>query len=382
MMKSLLSKIFAFSFILVLLLVCVQTLRPFMSEQSLSGATFNTSKPDISLASWLNGNFQRDFEQWFSENVGFRAFWVRTYNQINFSLFRQITSSAGTKVIIGKNNWLYTKEFIAAYTSPPPFSKTQAERHAEKIRRLQDKLEDHDITLLSVISPNKAAAYPEYLPGQFQQQSEEMAYDKTIPYLGKHGVRYLDSYKLFAEVKPDAPYELFPKGGIHWNNYGAFLVFRAMIEQLNPLLEQALPIPHYDSVELAPPRGADNDLVRLMNIWTPGVIEERCPYPNFTTEALLPEKQPKILIIGDSFSWHLADFFSEQQICTNVEVLFYYKRHVIYPHRQVQQFEAKKTDWNTFLLDKDIVIVELNQAFLHSGIGFGFVDDALQALSQ
>ena len=155
-----------------------------------------------------------------------------------------------------------------------------------------------------------------------------------------------------------------------------------MVKRLNPFLKNVLPTPEYESVELAPPRGVDNDFAKLTNIWTTHVLEGLCPYPALITKPLSPEKQPDILIVGDSFAWQIIELFLKQQMSSHIEVLYYYKRHVVYPHVQQQQFKADKADWAQLLLKKDIVLIEINQAFLHDKIGFGFVEDALEVLKK
>lgn len=372
----------ALIFFLFLYVFCIQTFWKVFPESPLYGITIDTTSPHLSLETWFSGNFQQAAEAWFNQHVGFRSFWVRTYNQINFSIFRQIPSaSSGTSIVLGSGNWLYEKAYLLEYAGY--LWKTTAEQVDEKIQtllHLQESLARHNITFLFIISPSKASVYPEYMPRQYQTRSNERAYDIMTPVLDKYGIQYIDAYTFFEERKSAAPYQLFPKGGIHWNDYGAFLIFRESIVRLNRLRTNPLPIPEYDSITLAPPREPDNDLVKLLNIWTPQAIEDLCPYPHFTTTPIPPENQPNILIIGDSFAWHLADFFSEQQICTDIEVLFYNKHLVKYPHKTQQLFEKDNTDWNTLLLARDIVLIEINQAFLHDEIGFGFVNDALEVL--
>ena len=371
------------AFVLFLSVFCIQSFWKFLPESPLFGATAEVvPAPPFSLKSWFSQEFQQTTETWFSRHVGFRSFWVRTYNQINFSLFRQTPSvQTGTSIVLGKDNWLYTQEYLseyAGYVSSPP--KGQLRERIQTLHRLQDQLERHEIPFLLILSPSKAYVYPEYLPERYQTRGKERSYDLVTPLLDEYGIQYIDSYPFFAKIKSDAPYRLFPKGGIHWNDYGAFLIFRESIIRLNQTLKTSLPVPEYHSVTMASPRHPDNDLSQLLNIWTTQSIDELSPYLQLASVALPLEKQPKLLIIGDSFAWHLADLFSEQRLCTNVEVLYYYKRLVKYPDKTQQQFDGNKVDWNELLLEKDVVIIEINQAFLHSEIGFGFVPAALNAL--
>ena len=372
----------AVAFFLFLSLFSLQSFWKFFPESSLNGIVVNAPSPHLSLKGWFSGEFQQAAETWFKQYFGFRSFWVRTYNQIHFSLFRQMPSkSSGTTVVLGENNWLYAQSYLrehAGNSVKPPLE--ELEQRVQDLRRLQEELERHGKAFLLIISPSKASIYPEYMPRSYRVQSKDRTYYLLTPLLDKYGIRYLDAYQVLSKAKSTSPYRLFPQGGIHWNDYGAFLIFRESIEELNRQLTEPLPIPTFDRVDMAPPRGSDRDLIELLNVWTPQAINTPCPYLNFTTTPLPPEKQPGVLMVGDSFTWHLADFFSEQQICTGVEILFYYNSLIRYPRKDNFPFDPKNTDWNQLLLAKKIVILELNQVQLHREIGFGFVGDALRVL--
>ncbi len=361
---------------------CLQTFWKICPEPPLYGITVDASTPHFSLEAWFEGDFQRAAERWFNQHVGFRSFWVRTYNQISFSIFREVPpASSGTSVVLGGKNWLYTRKYLWEYAGYAwKITAEQAEERTQTLLRFQEQLARHHIAFLLIISPSKAHVYPEYMPRHYRARSKESAYDFTVSMLDKYGIHYLDAYKFFHDIKPKTPYRLFPKGGVHWSDYGAFLIFRESIVRLNQFLPTPLPVPAYDTITMAPPREPDNDLVQLLNIWTPQVIETSCPYLHFTTTPIPSENQPDVLIVGDSFVWHLTDFFSEQQLCTDIEMLFYYKHLITYPHKTQQRFNSKKADWKNLLLTKDIVLIEINQAFLHDEIGFGFVKDALDIL--
>ena len=362
-------------------ILCLQTLRPIFPEpRPLYGVTSEVVTPAFSWNKFLQGNYQQAVERWFSQKIGFRPFWVRTYNQINMSVFRQVAKAKGTKIVLGKRNWLYEQDYLDAYAFPAILPTNAVAKSAERLLKLQRELAAHGILLLVLISPSKAAVYPEYLPEKYRQASSETTYSKVLASLQQAGIHTLDAYCLFMDAKTNSPYPLFPKSGVHWNDYGALLTIQELIKIINKETGRQLPIPSAENVEMAAPREPENDLSQLLNIWTPGAFEEPCPYPQIIPQPMPTEQQPRILLVGDSFAWKIADFLSTQQLCANIEFLYYAKRHIAYPAKTQREFVAEKADWQSILLEKDVIILELNQAYLHNQIGFGFVNSALHHL--
>ena len=159
-------------FWLYLVIVGGQSFGKWLPEPTVSGVTTNTGTPVISLSSWFSGLFQESVENWFNARIGFRGFWVKTYNQINFSLFRQVTartSSPGTRIILGKDNYLFEKWYVDVYVNSGLNSGNSSEKLADVILNLQEALLRRGIAFVTIISPSKAEACCNRLPTPYQQ---------------------------------------------------------------------------------------------------------------------------------------------------------------------------------------------------------------------
>lgn len=154
-------------------------LRPELAlpEPRLGGVVKPIPRPVFSLKSWWDGRFQEQVEGqgqtekgepregWIDRHVGFRSVWIKTDNQINFSLFRELPTHAGPQPItLGKDNWLYEDDYVNSFIGFEVVPKRHLQQYASYLKELQDDLQKRNITMLLVVSPSKAAHYPEYLP--------------------------------------------------------------------------------------------------------------------------------------------------------------------------------------------------------------------------
>lgn len=380
-------------FIVILFLPMIQRLTKFAPGVTLAGVVAGAADPEVSIGDWFNGKYQRAQEDYFNERFGFRPYLVKTYNQINFNVFRRIPGRRGTQIVIGRDNWLYELEYIQRYVRPGRAEEDQLEELVQAVRKLQDALLERGAAFVLVISPSKVEIYPERVPEEHFAGLEEdrrvTDYSKLVPLLDKHGVRYVDSHRLFLELKKDAPYPLFAVGGTHWNHYSIFFVLEKILDLVSPLpsgLE--LPVPVLESVVLRPPKGADRDLADLMNLWYSAEIEVPTPYAVTTAPYRPYEERPDVLIIGDSFTFTIIDALRAGKTAGKIDFLYYFKRHFDYPtgddeidHGRIEQIplDHQSIDWDGLLLSKEIVILEVNEIF--SGrLGWGFPQAACAVL--
>ncbi|OVE72830.1 hypothetical protein BVX93_02030 [bacterium B13(2017)] len=231
---------------------------------SLSGVVNKVKRPKFSLKSWLKREFQNLFEKRFESRLGFRAKLIKTENQINFSLFGDISAKTNEPIVLGKDNWLFEKTYIKYYVEKVSTPMHILEMHAQAAKDLQDAIVDYGKGFLLIISPNKAAIYPEYLPEYMLTEpplEKKSNYDSTIPLFEEYGVNYIDSRKFFLNHKNKEPYLLFTKGGTHWSYYGAYLIVCEMINVLEKQLNVSLPKLKCQSViENNTTYGSDNEI--------------------------------------------------------------------------------------------------------------------------
>jgi len=94
-----LKKTLIISLLILAFLPAIQKEFKIIPLSPLNGASISKEKSNFEIQSWFDGSFQQNFDSWLEENIGFRNWFVRLFNQIDFSLFNKLHAA---KVVIGK----------------------------------------------------------------------------------------------------------------------------------------------------------------------------------------------------------------------------------------------------------------------------------------
>lgn len=370
-------------FLVLLLAVLGQTLLPLLPEPQLYGEFRKVEMAPLSVGSWLDGRFQDSAQEWFPRHVGFRAVWVRTDNQIDFSLFRE---ARGVYVTLGKDNWLYPCNPEVLDRGWQFLSDEQLEREVRDLRIFQDALERHGIAFLFVLSPNKIVHYPEHLPDWVLREcgpQEFSNHRRIIPLLDRYGVHYVDAVQLFHEVKRQEPYLLFPQGGKHWSYWGASLVVDEILQRLEQLTgKELVNLDCYHVTVDRIPHGTDNDLGLLLNIWLPQATVGPTPHPWLVPQLTGEEYLPRILWVGSSFSLQPIELMSYYAAFRQCDFLFYNRRRFTFPARGGSPINPVALRLKTELQRRDVVVLEANENEVDclNYLDYGLIDEALEVL--
>ncbi|MDD5521449.1 MAG: hypothetical protein PHI84_11575 [Kiritimatiellae bacterium] len=380
---KIINRTFVVVFFLMLWLPILQSAFHLLPNAALNGVELKVAPPVFNTANWFNGKFQRKYEKWLSERIGLRSYFVRTYNQIYLSLFRQLPAGKGTQVIIGKDFWLYESPYIRTYNRNGKTPLEKLRTIVSDLKTLQDKMKIRQKVLLLVIAPSKVEIYPEFVPDgmlESDRQARKTEYDRMLPLLDEYGVNYLDVRKIFMEKKESQPYSLFAMGGTHWNYYGAGMIVELIMAKLGQGLGRKLPGIKCRSVNIdRKPFGTDNDLCDLLNIWFPKSITGPQIHPVFDRQD--GEYLPNLLFIGDSFVFTLTDIICRKKLCSRCDIFYYFKRHFTFMNRKKSNvIDSSAIDWEKELLARDAVVIEINEHWLPN-IGFGFVKAAISGLT-
>lgn len=247
---------------------------------------------------FLSGQLQRSV----STNIGRLSpvfpISVRAKNQLVFSLLGQ---SPAPDVLIGERGQLYERPYVdefCARGAPPDMARIDA--WAAAIRQSQDALAQRGKGFIYVITPSKAARYPEDLPlsAPCAARVADMP-DKIAPYrraLETHGVRFVDGATLVSQKRADYPVPLFPRGGTHWNALAAGLAFQEMI-RVAPWAVGDMTF----SWTVAPEAvGTDRDLAELLNLLWPDYAYPTPAAVAMTSPGVCP-RPPRLVALGGSF---------------------------------------------------------------------------------
>jgi len=348
---------------------------------------FGVAKPKPApwtLDAFLSGETQKAVSANLGRSLPVFPISVRARNQLVFTLFG---SSGAPGVVVGRNAQLYEQfyidEFCKRGVTP---NLARIDEWATTIREIQDAAEAAGKRFLYVISPSKAARYPEDLPrsASCASRASNMP-DKLAPYLSalrERGAHFVDGADFISQKRGDYPVPLFPRGGTHWNSLGAALTLREMT--------RVVPSPIGDfefDWSVAPEAvGTDRDLVELMNLLWPDVT-----YPTtIITRAGAPAtcaRPPRLLAMGGSFVHEILAASTQAPCPPQVDYWFYmrteengvelghFRRAPGDPSNgERQSAEASALDEN--LRGADLIVLEENESSIATMKQIGHLREA------
>ncbi|GFK94279.1 putative alginate O-acetylase AlgJ [Fundidesulfovibrio magnetotacticus] len=269
---------------------------------------------------------------WLDKNFPFRGMLIRWHNFTSTSLFGSLSGNA--PVVVGKEGWLYLAkdrgiDLEADHRSVAPLTAEDLDRlHAVYAER-RAWLAERGIAYLVVIAPNKSSVYPEHLPASWDQAGRTSHLEQAVERFRRDGsVDLLDLREPLMQAKVGR--EVFYRTDSHWNAYGAFPSYQAIIERLAPRFPVLKPMREEDFIvqEYAHLGGDLSFMVGLEDLVldnkvlffarkplkargiTPGAVRPGYVQPaqgSVREDASLP----RAIFFHDSYFWELVPFLGE-----------------------------------------------------------------------
>jgi hypothetical protein len=361
--------------LLVLFLPAIQAKFSVVRMKPLDGySTDSASYPTFSWPGVRDNSYQTSFEHYVEVNLGFRPWFIRLRNQLSYTLFRV---SHTQEVLVGRDLVLYEKPPIHNYLGEDFVGEAVVEHHIRRFRAVQDTLARRGKLVVLVAVPSKASFMPEYLPAYYQRQVHHQSnYQAYAAAARAAGINFLDLSQAFRQWKDTSAYPLFPRNGIHWSRYGATLAGDTLMR----FLEQ-----HYghDLRDYRLLRGevrrkakdTDDDVAKAMNLLR---LPKDYPmhYPLVTFQPLKPgQRVPNILLIGDSFTWHIVDPFIGELFDAKQSRFWYYNNEVAWPEVRPEGTKVDALDHKQQYLSRDIILVLVTEYNMNN-LDMGFSDKA------
>lgn len=344
-------------------------------SKPLSGVFENAPPPVFSIGSWFRETYQEQAAKNFNDSLGFKSDFVRLYNQINFSLFDQVNAK---KIICGKENYLYSDQYLYAYAGKDFAGKAVLDGRIKELKNLQDILwAKHRIFLLVVLCPDKPTFYPEYIPARFLSTGKKLTNAEYIARRCREtGVHLIDFNPWFLAMKDTARYPLYPKTGVHWSFYGAYFAADSLARYLSANTGFYIPRLVLDSLSKSKtPLAEDNDMGATLNL----IWDIPCPemaYPKFHEGDNPKQRKASALFVGDSFYWN---WFNSGMIKTLFENddFWYYSKDV-YPGSRNKPVSVSDINIHHEIKKQNIIVlIQVNGAY--GNIGYDFSKLALSA---
>jgi hypothetical protein len=334
----------------------------------LGGVTYDT--PVILLwASVRDGSFQKAVSSRITDAMPMRPLLIRLNNGIRFKVFGELAAS---QVVRGANGQLIERSYLDEYCARTEGMGTQlAADILPKLKDIQQFYESRGNIFIYVVSPSKAAHLPEYFVNQRACPSTPTARTQLVPdYVGvleKAGIHVVDTASLIHSLKGTYPFDLFPQGGVHWNDVGGARAASAIVEAINRRAGREIIPPYKFTYTLSGvTSGADRELVDLLNVFFPP-LGYQTPKVSFQPEVPCAESLARdldVAIVSSSFGHLPARSMIEGNCLARLQVYYYATlgRFGGLPYRELQQNLAD-SDFAS-VRDAKVLILEENESFV------------------
>lgn len=269
------------------------------------------------------------------------------------------------KVLAADKGWLiFTGEGdIEDYQKVEAFTVEELEQFQVSLDALASQYAERGITLLIVLVPNKNTIYPERVPAQIPVIGSESRLEQIASYLKAHGQTHLlDLRPSLMSAKPE--HELYYATDTHWNDYGMYIAYSAIMSELQKVYPDLAPRPVSDFkiVEREP---EILDLARNMGttLLTESKIQFVPQYDQSTLYKNLPLSGRKLMLsynanasLPDLVIYYDSFFFGVNAL------LGEHFHHGVF----VQNYTGGGL-WNLSWVDEyepDVVIIEFNERYL------------------
>lgn len=367
--------------IVIMVVLLLQTVADPISLKSLKGYSIEKERPTLSYKSYVDGTFQRDFEEYNRQHFGFREWALRLYNQYIWTCYHKTFNGW---IDIGKDDWLFETEFVQdhyesmmyKYTNDSLEMKKNLDNLAEGLCKLQEILKQHGTYIFVNMIPGKDVIYPEYLPEntKYFRPDGIHAYDYFKKRFDELGVNYIDNVELFKQMKDSVDYQLFPKTGTHWSNIAATHAFDTIIRYMENLGDMNLLNVEIGEKYEGSVREPDDDLEQLYNLLFP--IKPNTHY--YAEAKIIPDStaiRPKLITIGDSFFWTILYNFDMNALFRE-SPYWYYNSTIYYDSKHNS---TKETNILEEILDADYIMLNYCTVQIYK-LGNGFIENALTLL--
>ncbi|MBI1185708.1 hypothetical protein GC194_15685 [bacterium] len=357
---------------LAVLLVYVQQLFGVFTEPKLPNGPQKTNYSSPDFVGVASGKWQQQTNEYLRFHFGFFNSLLLNYSQFDFSLFRR---AHARNVVIGKEDYMYEKDYIDALYGYNLVSDSALETNMHKLQKVYEALQQHQTQLLVVLAPGKASYFPEYIPDRLKPKHRVYRNNVSVfdSALQKVHIPTLNLNRWFIEQKGKTHFPLMAKTGIHWTVFGMGQAIDTIIKTSEFLSHKSLGHIQYNKIDSSTKaQSTDDDLERGMNLMFP-VNDELLGYPQYYYS---PAKDTaKALLIADSYGMGMLRQGMLDSAFTDGQFWFYYKMH--FTRANANSEKVRYLDRLKEFNQSDIIILLATEATLHRFF-YGFIDDAYE----
>lgn len=350
----------------------VQSRLHLFEERMLHGAIEKNYNPIFIEKSWFEGRYQNFKEEYLNAQFGFRPFFIRLHNQLEFLLFGKVHAKY---VVRGKEDYWFEYNYIKTYYGRDFIGDEKVSHRMKQMKAIQDSLARQYKTFIFVITASKGQFYPEYFPDSCQYPFTRTNYQAYSEQAKELGINFIDFNPPFQKLKNTSKHPLYTKNGIHWTYYGACLAADSLIHFIEKKRKIDLPELSWNSIKQELARNEDRDIELVLNFLFP-FKQQVLSYPEVYYQKSAIEHKPSVMVIGDSYYWSLYNLeifnaFSKHQ--------FWYYYYNIYESQVNGTVIATDSILKKALRDFDVVILLGTDVNLYN-LGWGFIESSGKVL--
>ncbi|MBP6334840.1 MAG: hypothetical protein KA444_05150 [Bacteroidia bacterium] len=348
----------------------VQTGFVFFESAPLQGAITTHAKPMLNDSTWFAGIYQKEYELYINDTIGYHHAFIRLRNQIDYSLFKKCHSY---DIEVGKNGYLIATTHIDAHLGKLHTTESKIDSNVFMLKQLNDTLLKLNKTLVLLFAPSRGAFYKDLSPYWYDLRKEhESDYECYLRLLNPTNIKIIDYNRWFLESKDTTTYPLFTKCGIHWSTYGAVLAADSLVCFIEKERQLDLPDIVIDSIELSnSARHTDADLNSTLNLIWP-VKNNTMAYPNLSFKKSGKDKL-KFLVIGDSFFFNIGATNIPPEVFE--EYSFWYYNSSIFSNGNNNGKNTREVNLQNEINKHDVIALIATEVNLNE-FGWGFIKNS------
>ncbi len=360
--------------LLVLSLPAIVDFTDAVKEKPVVGAWITPAAPEFSADALWSGDYQKEYELWRNEQVGFHQSMIRFRNQLWYTLYK---TNIMPDAVIGEEDQLYLTGYISAYMGTDFIGTPSILSMTDKLRLLQDTLAAHDVTLVILLAPGKASCYPEYIPSRFGPKQTLNNHDVMVHAFDSAGINLLDFNSYFIANRDHLPYKVYSNTSVHWSPAAALDALDSLIgyiEQKRKIDLPSVTVDDYMWTDYA--LGSDNDVGEGLNLITP-VKNYAMAYPKYHYEPEEGKTKISMMTVADSYVRMMMEVGMVRRL-TYRHDYWYYNQGIEHSDGRPKSM-ALDEDIAASTLQHDVVLImatDLN----YGGFSWGYINDAYRAI--
>jgi len=274
--------------------------------------------------------FPAEYESYYNDHFAFRNQFVKLYADVSLDFFGKCPYP--DQVVIGRNNELFLVfRELDHYRRKNLFSKSELNKIRSDFSYRKQYLAERGVDYYVALCPTKYSIYPENIPWYIKPADTLSRTEQFINLMNELGIQVIDIKSAILKAKDSIPEHLYWKTDNHWNDLGAFVAYKEIIEQVSKKHTEIKTV-HFSDYSITKFEGKGGNLAGILNraeentepnyefkprFPTQSITIKECPYPipgEFEKESYFhgyytnDTELPKILVFHDSFGNKLMPY--------------------------------------------------------------------------